>query len=135
MSLAPDPLLRVRSQACDNNAAGVRDGKAPQAVQTPRLEARRYAVDGTVPVSLAVSMGLPVTVRQGFCGLVLLRLFRVGPALAGRNQIAHTAAHIGAPRVGTYIETGACLCTDTSTHRQGLRCCLRCFPTTSHAGC
>src|ERR1035437_10085450 len=66
MSLAPDPLLRVRSQAYDNNALGVRGGTVPQAVQTPRLEGWRLAVDVTIPVSFAVSMGLRMTVRQGF---------------------------------------------------------------------
>src|ERR1035438_3187589 len=113
MSLAPGPLLRVRSSDLNNNALGVRAGTVPQAVQTPRLEGWRLAVDVTVRVSFAVSMGLRLTVRQGFYHqykharflLVPLRLFGVGPALAGRNQTAQTAVHIGAPCVGAYIET------------------------------
>src|SRR5579863_3081333 len=113
MSLAPDPLLRVRSQAYGNNALGVRGGTVPRAVQIHRLEGWRLAVDGTIPVSFAVSMGLRLTVRQGFyhqtskpgSSLVPLRFFRVGPALAGCNQTAQTAVHIGAPCVGAYIET------------------------------
>src|ERR1017187_3561182 len=116
MSLAPGPLLRVRSQAYDNNALGVRAGTVPQAVQTPRLEGWRLAVDVTVRVSFAVSMGLRLTVRQGFYHqykharflLVPLRLFGVGSALAGRNQTAQTAVHIGAPSVRTHVVAFVC---------------------------
>jgi hypothetical protein len=66
MSLAPDPPLRARSQAYDNNALEVLDGTVPQAIQIPHLESRQLAVDVTIPVSFAASIGFRMTIRQEF---------------------------------------------------------------------
>src|ERR1035438_1906655 len=93
MSLAPDPLLRERTPACDNNALGVRGGTVPQAVQTPRLEEWRFAVDVTILASFAGSMAFGGPARQGFkqqARIIITRRTAEFPFPFGSRWLAHS---------------------------------------------